>query len=127
MAEVLHGKKLKAVRLVLEGLEVPDAAKRAGLTPETVKNLLRRDDVRKLQVEYAQDVLRSSAAKAAQALVRQLDSNNEWVVQNAASRILQYIQTMEDNQDATITVAFTSMPAPVLPSQTAVPTEGAID
>ena len=83
--------------------------------------------VRKLQVEYAQDVLRSSAAKAAQALVRQLDSNNEWVVQNAASRILQYIQTMEDNQDATITVAFTSMPAPVLPSQTAVPTEGAID
>jgi hypothetical protein len=80
--------------------------------------MLSKDEARAYQYQYAMDVLRRSATKAAAVLVKQLDSDNAWIVQQAATKILQYVQTMEQTQEAQITINFGSMPRPGLPNQT---------
>ena len=113
----ITGKKLQALRMICEGAKPKEAAARTGLSEPVISTMLQRDDARNFMFEYAKDVLRQSAAKAAKVLVNQLESNNEWIVQNAASRILQYLQTMEATNETTINVNFGAMPKPGLPSE----------
>lgn len=120
----LSMKQLALIRNVADGMSTADAAAAAGLTYSVANKTLKRPDAQKLFVDYANNVMREAASKAAKRLVAQLDSDNEWVVQQAAGRILQYLQTIENSQNATITVNFSnSMPRPGMPEKPAIEEE----
>lgn len=111
----LNRKQLRFVTLVCRGSKVEDAAAAADITLNSARIILRRDDVRDMQIEYAKDVLRNSAGKAAETLVKQLDSDNPWIAQQAAVKLLGYLDTFAQQQNQTITVNFGAAPAPGMP------------
>lgn len=124
-------KQLTFIRLVSEGDTVTDAAEKAGISRSLASKTMKRTDVGKMFVRFANDVMQQAAGKAAKRLVQQLDSQNEWVVQQAASRILQYLQTIEQGQNTQIQVNFSvNMPQPGMPekisdgSDAVIPVEG---
>ena len=123
----LNMKQLTLVRLVSDGMSIGEAAREAGVSQSVATKTLKRTDVQKLFIDYANNVMREAAGKAAKKLVAQLDSENEWVVQQAAGRILQYLQTIENGQNASITVNFsTNMPRPGMPEKIADSTDAVI-
>lgn len=114
----LNMKQLTLIRLVSEGMPVGEAAAQAGISASMASKTMKRTDTQKMFLEFANSVMREAAGKAAKKLVQQLDSDNEWVVQQAAGRILQYLQTIENGQNTQITVNFsTSMPRPGMPEK----------
>ena len=130
----LNMKQLNLIRLVSEGASIGEAAKEVGMSATTASKTMRRPDTQKMFLEFANNVMREAAGKAAKRLVQQLDSDNEWVVQQAAGRILQYLQTIENGQNASITVNFsTNMPRPGMPekiadaSEAVIPAEGQVN
>jgi len=115
----LNKRQVEMVRLVCDGMSKNDVAEKFKVNPSTVQNLMKRDDVVALQIEYAKAVMKSAAPRAAHALVHQLESSNEWVVQNAATRILNYLQQTEAAEAGnTVNVTFsTNMPRPGMPEK----------
>lgn len=111
----LNKKQVRFVDLICRGSKVEDAADVAGITLSAARVILRRDDVRDMQIEYAKDVLRNSAGKAAETLVRQLESDNPWIAQQAAVKLLGYLDTFAQQQNQTIVVNFGEIPAPGMP------------
>ena len=115
----LKGNRLRACRLVIiDGKTIEEAAEITGIKVTTLRTFMRREDVQRWKWNVAQDLLRDSAYKAANKLRTQLDSENPWIAQNAANKILTTVQNMEDSQEATIQVNFGSMPSPALPEDT---------
>lgn len=110
----LNKKQVRFVDLICRGNKVEDAAQVAGIPLSAARIILRRDDVKDMQVQYAKEVLLNSAGKAAETLVRQLESENPWIAQNAAVRLLGYLDTFAQSQNHTITVNF-GMAAPGMP------------
>lgn len=126
-------KQLNLIRLVSEGMGIGQAAAEVGMSSSLATKTMKRTDTQKMCIEFANNVMREAAGKAARKLVAQLDSDNEWVVQQAAGRILQYLQTIEQGQNASITVNFsTSMPRPGMPekledgSDSVIPADGQV-
>lgn len=125
-SQMLSGKKISFLRRVAEGMSPAEAAKMIGLSESVARKTLQTKKARAFMFDYAQEVLERAATKAANALIRQLDSDNEWIVQNAASKILQYLQTLHETSETTINVNFGSLPKPALPSQMIVGADGTV-
>ena len=130
--KALTTKQVTAIRLVCDGYTNRQASQKTGVSEATISKLLRRPDVQAVQLEYCREVLRGAATKAASALVKQLESGNEWIVQNAAAKIIDYANRAEEADDnRTINVNFSvSMPEPGMPEKieerSSVPVEGEI-
>jgi hypothetical protein len=60
-----------------------------------------------------------ASSKAAMVLREQLDDDNPWIRQNAASRILDFVRSMDKDTATTVMVSFGSMPQPAMPAPTA--------
>lgn len=114
----LTNKQLDLVRLVCEGMPLGVAAQTTGIPQRTAVRIMNRDDVKAKQMEYAENVLRMSAGKAATRICEQLDSSNPWIVANAAGRLLQYLQTIDKSTQTAVVVNFGNMPTPGMPVQT---------
>lgn len=110
----LNKKQVRFVDLICRGSKIEEAAELAGISANAGRTILKRDDVKDMQVQYAKEVLLNSAGKAAETLVRQLESDNPWIAQNAAVRLLGYLDTFAQSQNQTITVNF-GMAAPGMP------------
>jgi hypothetical protein len=131
----LSMRHMKVVDLVVnEGMTYKDAAAALGLSVKTVTTVMNRDEVQKIISDRTMQVLRKASVKAATKLTEQLDSDNPWVVQNAAGRILSMIDQAEQREsDNTITVNFSmNMPKPGMPeavtdgSDAVIPAEGQV-
>ena len=114
----LNNKQLDLVKKVCEGMPLGTAAQLLGIPQRTAVRIMNRDDVKAKQMEYAESVLRMSAGKAATRICEQLDSNNPWIVANAAGRLLQYLQTVDSGAKTAVVVNFGNMPTPGMPVQT---------
>ena len=89
-----------------------------------LRNLIRRDDVRAIQLEAVNKYLESAAGKAAKVLIKQMDHENPWIAQQAARTVLQHIETISRNQESTVNVNFINIPLPSMPVPETVETEG---
>lgn len=122
----LNNKQLDLVRKVCEGMPLATAAQLTGIPQRSAVRIMARDDVKQKQMEYAENVLRMSAGKAAARICEQLDSSNPWIVQNAATRLLQYLQTIDRGAQTAVVVNFGNMPTPGMPLQDAIESGGEV-
>lgn len=113
----LSGKKLAIIAAVDEGMTYQNVAEKYGVTVNTVRNLMNRDDVKRLQMEAMQSTLRAAGGRAAAVLTGQLSSDNPWIAQNAATRVLSLINDMENEGNAQVVVNFGGVDAPALPEK----------
>ena len=115
----LNKRQVEMIRMVCDGASQTEVAAKYNVSVATISNLMKRDEVVTMQLEYAKAVMKAAAPRAARALVQQLESSNEWVVQNAATRILNYLQQTEAAEAGnTVNVTFsTNMPRPGMPEK----------
>lgn len=122
----LNNKQADLVRLVCEGTPLKEAAAICDLPQRTAVRVMARDDVKAMQMEYAENVLRMSAGKAARRITEQLDSDNPWVVGQAYRMLFSYLQTMDKGQQTAVVVNFGNMPTPGMPEKP-IQTEGGVE
>ena len=103
--------------VVNEGMPIARAAAKLGISVSTARGVMNRDETQTIIRDKTKQVLRKAAVKAASRLAEQLDSDNPWVVQNAASRILGMVDQDEQREkDGSVVVNFSmNMPKPGMP------------
>jgi hypothetical protein len=62
-----------------------------------------------------------AAGRAARVLAGQLESDNPWLAQNAATRVLNHVQSIEQQNDKAITVTFAMGVKPGMPDAASLP------
>ena len=115
---VLSTRNLKLIDMVVnEGMPIARAAAKLGISVSTARGVMNRDETQTIIRDKTKQVLRKAAVKAASRLAEQLDSDNPWVVQNAASRILGMVDQDEQREkDGSVVVNFSmNMPKPGMP------------
>ena len=122
----LTNKQADMVKLICEGTPLREAAAMYEIPQRTAVRIMARDDVKSMQMEYAENVLRMSAGKAARRIAEQLDSDNPWVVGQAYRMLFSYLQTLDKGQQTAVVVNFGSMPTPGMPVKP-IQTEGDVE
>lgn len=118
----VSGPILTAVNMRLSGCSIKEIAEALGKSPECISAWLKRPEVREkyaqLNDEYASDFRdalkgrsRRAYDKALGVMESQLDSENEWVKQNAARDILtRFQQAVVGDEANEVIVRFEGMP-----------------
>lgn len=132
-AGILSKRDVAAVEAVCEGLKTrTQIAEEFGMSKERLRKLMKRRDVKVYIDGWTEEMLRTASVKASKVLIDQLDSSNQWVAQNAARTILQFMRDQNKTDELNITVTFTGgMPTPGMPSPKpigdAIEAEGAVE
>lgn len=124
VAPLPQEKREEIIALWMEGLTERTIASRANVARSTVHGIIKSKDGLAAQKKMGDDMLRRAYVKAARVLEEQLEDKNPWVRQNAARSIVSIVQQQEAAKDNVLTVRFTAMQAPALPSDTPVPADG---
>lgn len=131
-AGALTKREAAAIEAVCEGLKTrAEVAAEFNMTPYKLNKLMKRADVKVYIDSWTEETLRTASVKAAKVLTDQLDSSNQWVAQNAARTILQFMRDQNRTDELNVTVTFTGgMPDPGMPvahiTDGAIETEGAV-
>jgi len=115
----LKRRDVQIAELSFEGYTAAEIAGKISLSVSQVRRVLARDDIKQLQKDHAMTLMVQASSKAAMVLREQLDDDNPWIRQNAASRILDFVRSMDKDTATTVMVSFGSMPQPAMPAPTA--------
>ena len=106
---VLTARQARAATMLGSGDSVGDVCKTLGISRATLNKWEQREDFNKIRQECYDRVLSGVVPQAVKVLVDQLRSKNDWVAQNAASRLLSVAQSAQGKAEAGITVEFNAI------------------
>lgn len=106
---VLTARQARAATMLGSGDSVGDVCKAVGISRATLNKWEQREDFNKIRQECYDRTLSGVVPQAVRVLVNQLGSKNDWVAQNAASRLLSVAQSAQGSKDTGITVEFNAI------------------
>lgn len=104
-----------AAEMSAGGMDAKSIGKKLGVSGETVKSWLKRDDVIAVRNNELNRYVSKMLPKAYKVLEKQLDDKNPWVAQNAAREIIRLHQLQQGISDSNVIVTFASMNVPGAP------------
>lgn len=134
-------KELKIIEMAMQGRTQTDIAKELKMGQASVSRFLNRQDVIALvraqstrKLETIKEKLSAGEAKGIQKVLELLDSDNGWIVIQAARFIAERADAARAHDSTMIVVNFANMKAPMLPdvleesdAGKAVPTSGSVN
>lgn len=112
----LTKKHLEIIMLVSQGMPKEKVAEKLGIAVSTITNLFKREDVRDARRQMIEDMLDEGYGKAIHKIIEQIDSDNDWVAQNAARVIIQTVNSKREEEKAP-QVVFQFMDSPSMPEE----------